>query len=231
MSIKRVLVVASLALSCGTYADEVQTVSSIRNAAEDFVRGRLQTQDANSKLYVEAAPLDSRLRLPPCPVPTAFLPSGASIGARTTIGIRCTTPQWSVYVPVSVESEFGVLVLKQASARGASLGAADIEVQKRRVPGFAANYVLDVSALAGKHLKNDAAPGTPLTVDLLVPDLIIKHGQRVTLLVSAGGIDVRAQGEAISDATASGRVRVENLSSHKVVEGQVESADLVRVGP
>jgi flagella basal body P-ring formation protein FlgA len=138
---------------------------------------------------------------------------------------------WSLYVPVTVESELPVLVLRQAAARGAALTAADVETQTRRVPGFASNYLASATALAGRHLKNPAGPGTALTTDLLVPDILIKRGQRVTLVASAGGFEVRAQGEAVADATPAGRVRVQNLGSQKVVEGQVESADIVRVGP
>jgi flagella basal body P-ring formation protein FlgA len=33
----------------------------------------------------------------------------------------------------------------------------------------------------------------------------------------------------MADATATGRVRVMNLNSRRIVEGQVESQDLVRV--
>jgi len=48
-------------------------------------------------------------------------------------------------------------------------------------------------------------------------------------VVQAAGIEVRALGEAISDATAAGRVRVLNLDTRRIVEGQVESRDRVRV--
>ena len=74
-----------------------------------------------------------------------------------------------------------------------------------------------------------AASGTPLTTTLLVRDTLIKRGQRVTLIASVGGLEVRAQGEAIADATAAGRVRVLNLNSRKIIEGKVESEDRVRV--
>jgi len=57
----------------------------------------------------------------------------------------------------------------------------------------------------------------------------VRRGQRVTLIASAGGIEVRAQGEAVADAMPDGRVRVLNLNSHRVVEGRVESRDSVRV--
>jgi flagella basal body P-ring formation protein FlgA len=210
-------------------ADSVQDVGNIRATAENFIRAQLLTQTGNATLYVEAAPLDPRLRLPECQAPVAFLPSGAGVAARTTVGVRCLAPLWSVYVPVSVDSQLSVLVLKQASQRGASIAAADVEVQTRRVQGFAAHYVLDAAALAGKHLKADAPQGTPLTTALLVPDIIIKRGQRVTLVASVGGIEVRAEGEAVSDATGAGRVRIQNLASRKIVEGQVESANIVRV--
>jgi flagella basal body P-ring formation protein FlgA len=104
-------------------------------------------------------------------------------------------------------------------------------MQRRRVPGIAASYINDVSQLSGRHLKATAAAGTALTVDLLLADVLIRRGQRVTLVAAAGGLEVRAQGEALTDAQPNGRVRVMNLNSQRPVEGQVESRDIVRVNP
>jgi flagella basal body P-ring formation protein FlgA len=61
--------------------------------------------------------------------------------------------------------------------------------------------------------------------------VLIRRGQRVTLIARTGGFEVRALGEAVADAGPTGRIRVQNLSSLKVIEGQAESADTVRVGP
>jgi flagella basal body P-ring formation protein FlgA len=61
------------------------------------------------------------------------------------------------------------------------------------------------------------------------PDLIVRRGQAVTLLSSGGAVEVRASGRAMVDGTAGARIQVQNLSSMRVVEGVVESADLVRV--
>jgi flagella basal body P-ring formation protein FlgA len=60
-------------------------------------------------------------------------------------------------------------------------------------------------------------------------DLVIQHGQEVTLVAAAGGIEVRATGRALADGASGSRVKVQNLSSMKVVEGVVEGPDLVRV--
>jgi flagella basal body P-ring formation protein FlgA len=100
---------------------------------------------------------------------------------------------------------------------------------RRRVPGFANGYLSSLDQLAGRHLRNAAPPGTALGVELLSPDVLIRRGQRVTLVASAGSLEVRAQGEAVADAQSNGRIRILNLASGRVVEGQVESRDCVRV--
>ena len=203
---------------------------ALQRAAETLLRARVSTTGAE-EIIVTAGAVDSRLRLPACTSPLdAFLPTGAQPAARTTVGVRCAAPYWTVYVPVTIETNMRVLVLKQALARNAPVGSTDVEVQQRRVAGFPTTYVTDLTMLAGRHLRRAAPPGTALTVDLMAMDLLVKRGQRVTLLSSVGGIEVRAMGEAMGDATPDGRVRVQNLGSRKVVEGLAESADRVRVG-
>jgi flagella basal body P-ring formation protein FlgA len=98
-----------------------------------------------------------------------------------------------------------------------------------RVPGLADTYIREPAQLANQHLKNATAPGTALSVDLLTADILVKRGQRVTIVSRVGGLEVRAEGEAIADANAAGRVRVLNLNSRRIVEGQVETRDRVVV--
>jgi len=203
---------------------------TLQRAAEAALRRRVTTS-GGEELIVTAGALDSRLRLPACTAPLdAFLPTGAQPAARTTVGVRGASPYWTVYVPVTIETNMRVLVLKRAAPRLASIGRDDVEVQQRRVAGFPTTYVTDVTMLEGRHLRQPAAPGTALTVDHFATDVLIKRGQRVTLLSAVGGIEVRAMGEAMGDASPDGRVRVQNLGSRKVVEGRAESADRVRVG-
>ena len=65
----------------------------------------------------------------------------------------------------------------------------------------------------------------------MAADLVVKRGQQVTLLASVGGLEVRAAGLAMNDAPAAGRVKVQNLSSNRIVEGVVETADVIRITP
>jgi flagella basal body P-ring formation protein FlgA len=238
MSRSRTLISALLLAVSGWSAAvaDAQTASTqdlqiLRGLVRPFVLSQLGLPPDAAKVFVEPGALDARLRLPACAAPQAFLPPGAKPGARFTVGIRCDQPGWSIYLPTNIESELSVLVLKQAGSRGASIAATDVVSQTRRVPGFATLYFTDPASLAGRHLKQATPPGTALTSELLVQDSLIRRGQRVTLLASTGGFEVRASGEAVSDAGPTGRVRVQNLNSLKIVEGQAISADTVRVGP
>jgi flagella basal body P-ring formation protein FlgA len=228
----RACFLALLAFSTGAGADtgSLQSVDELRRFAETFLRERLQAPAEGATPIATAGNVDPRLRLQQCTTALeGTMPAGATVAARVTVGVRCASPAWAVYVPMTVETRLHVLVLRVAAARNSSPTASDVELLERRVPGIATSYLTHADQLRGRHLKAAVAPGTPLTTDLLVADILIKRGQRVTLVASAGGIEVRAQGEAIADATGTGRVKVLNLSSRKVVEGQVESSDRVRV--
>jgi flagella basal body P-ring formation protein FlgA len=208
----------------------LQPPDTVRSAAEQIVLKRLGSPGDDIVMHATAAPLDSRLRLAACNAPLqGEVPATTRITARITVGVRCADPQWRIYVGVAVETEMPVLVLRQAAARDSKIEAQDVELRTMRVPGLADTYIRDPAELADRHLKQAAAPGTALDINLLAADILVKRGQRVTLIARSGSVEVRALGEAVSDATPSGRVRILNLDSRRIVEGQVESRDRVRV--
>lgn len=211
--------------------DAPQSLDAIRAIAESYVRAQIPGSAENAEVTMGA--LDPRLRLAACSTPLqASLPPGATLRERATVGVSCRgSVPWTVYVPVSIESNIAVLVLRRSAARGARLSAADIETQTRRVAGTDASYLTNVTQLTGRTLKRPLPAGTPLTADSFVEDLLIHRGQQVTLIASAGGLEVRATGRALSDARTAERVRVQNSSSQRVVEGVAESANVIRVTP
>lgn len=227
---------AVLLFSVTAHASEraLQSLTTVRSVAEEFVRCAVQNESRDSKLWVTAADPDTRLRLTDCGTELiAFTLNGAPIGARNTIGVRCankTRADWTIYLTVSVEAEKPVLVLRHSLARGAHVGAEDVEVQVRRVPGSGRAHPSEIAALRDQHLKRGVAAGTVLTADLFVRDLLVKRGQEVSLVFDTAGISVRAPGIALSEGGLADRIRVQNRTSLKVVEGSVESGNLVRVG-
>ena len=137
--------------------------------------------------------------------------------------------RWTVYVPVTIESKINVLVLTHAVNRDTRLTAADVTTETRKTAGPGNAYLTSPAELGGRTVRRPLSAGTLLSIDMFTPDLIVHRGQAVTLLSSGDAIEVRATGRAMVDGAAGARIQVQNLSSMRVVEGVVESADLVRV--
>jgi flagellar basal body P-ring formation protein FlgA len=206
-----------------------ESVASIRAAAEAFVRAQLPA-DANIA-SINADPMDSRLHFARCASELrAGLPGGAALQARTTVGVSCESgATWRVYVPVTIESVITVLVLRRPVAQDTRLTADDVEIQKRKLSSAGAAYLTDVGDLKRRTVKRPLPVGTALSIDMFTADMLIHQGQEVTLVATVGGLQVRARGRALANGSAGARLKVQNLSSLKVVEGVVENEDVIRV--
>jgi flagella basal body P-ring formation protein FlgA len=209
---------------------DVESLAAIRTVAQTYVKSLIPASAGESTVTV--GQLDSRLRLARCPAKdlSASLPPGVALQARSTVGVTCVGPvHWTVYVPVTVESKINVLVLTHAVNREARLTAVDVTVETRKTAGPGNAYLTSPAELGGRAVRRPLAAGTTLSVDMFTPDLIVRRGQAVTLVSSGGAVEVRAGGRAMTDGAAGARIQVQNLTSLRVVEGVVESADLVRI--
>jgi flagellar basal body P-ring formation protein FlgA len=218
-------------LTCARFgaAQEVQAVAedpneslaAIRAAAHDYIKSLLPASSGEST--VKVGELDNRLRLAHCPGRnlSAALPAGATLQARVT--------HWTVYVPAVVESKINVLVLVRAVNREARLSPADVTIETRTTAGPGTAYLTSLPELAGRTVRRPLPSGTALAVDMFVTDMVVRRGQQVTLLSAGGMIEVRANGRAMADGSAGARIQVQNLNSMRIVEGVVESSELVRV--
>ena len=70
-----------------------------------------------------------------------------------------------------------------------------------------------------------------VTSEDLLPDFMVRQGEQVTVVASMDGIQVRAAGLALQSGRYGALIRVQNVSSAKVVQGIVEGDRVVDVTP
>lgn len=198
-------------------APQAESLSAIRAAALTHARAHLP-----AKAKVEAGRMDERLRLPACPAPLSTRTSSESASALS-VEVRCDAAGWKLYVPVSVTVQVPVLVARRGMGRGETVTAADVETQMRERAGLGPAWLGSVEELKGRVLNRPVAAGSVLAPFSFAPARLVRRGQPVTLIGVSGGFEVRAQGKALADAGAGDRVRVQNLSSRRVVEGEVQA--------
>ncbi|MFI4865506.1 MAG: flagellar basal body P-ring formation chaperone FlgA [Steroidobacterales bacterium] len=217
--------VAAGAAISGPFVD----IASLQSAAERAVRHEIH--QADSQAIVRAQNLDARLRLAACDRPlTAAITGDGQVRAHTTVAVRCDgAVHWTIYISVSIDSEFSVLVARHAIARDAEITAADFEPMSRHLPGLTTDYVTSTAMIAGQRLRKSIAGGEALSLESLMPGNAIHRGQQVTLIAGSGGFEVRMGAVALSDGRIAERIRVQNLSSQRVIEGIVRSDSVVEV--
>jgi flagella basal body P-ring formation protein FlgA len=219
----------SLAMAGAAAAGPVADIASLQSAAEQAVRREIP--HGGGQVIVHVQNLDPRLRLAACDSPlNASIAGDGQARARTTVTVRCESPvRWTIYLSVTIESEFSVLVAKHALARDTELNALDFELMPRHLPGLTTDYVSQPEALAGQRLRQGIGSGQALTLEALTPSNVIHRGQQITVVAGTGTFQVRMSAVALADGRVADRIRVQNLSSQRVVEGIVRSDSVVEV--
>lgn len=207
-----------------------QSHQAIRDRVEQYVRTHPALQSF-ADVQVRAAALESRLTLARCSsVLEAFLPPGAKLPDNPTVGIRCNTGRsWTLYVPVQLDAYVDVPVTARPLSRGTILGSGDLQIARHGIKQLPAGYLVEIHQALGKQLSRSLVAGEVVTLNVIAAPRLVRRGQLVGLLAQGPGIDVRSSGKALSDGVEGDRVKVQNPSTKRVVEGVVLADGTVRV--
>ncbi|TDK50216.1 flagellar basal body P-ring formation chaperone FlgA [Antarcticimicrobium luteum] len=99
-----------------------------------------------------------------------------------------------------------------------------VDMPWARVNAYA---VTENAALVGMQVRRMLSPGRPVQLQSVQPPIIVSRGERVTIQLNYGGLELSAEGKAISDAHLGQEVRVVNLSSNKTIVGIARADGLV----
>lgn len=212
-----------LTLAAAAQTAPIQSRDSIREAAADHAAATARERASQgTRVEIEAARLDARLRLARCASALeTFDPPGARFGSRVSVGVRCPDA-WSLYVPVNIGAYADVVILERSVARGAPLSAGDVGVANRDVSRLRQGYLSRPEQAIGQLLRRPLTPGHVLHAGLLDQPNLIRRGDRVTIEAGSSGFNIRSEGEALADAAVGERLKVRNLGSRQVIEGVVD---------
>lgn len=183
------------------------------------------------KVEISVGRLDGRLRLPACTLPLETeLPPGARPLGAVAVGVRCTAPGWSLFVPARVAVSRPVVVLAVSRPRGATLSGADLALEPRDLATLPGGYLTDPDELVGMTLRRPVQARTVLLPGHAAAPELVRRGERVILQAAGGAIAVQVEGEALAGGALGERVRVRNLATRRVVEGTVGGEGLVVMG-
>jgi flagellar basal body P-ring formation protein FlgA len=213
--------------------------ASIASASQDSAQleaiakseAALQFPKLTERQRFLVGPIEPHLQFEQCSRPIRpVVASAQHMKDRVMIELRCADPKpWHLYVPVRIVGTSPVAVAAHAIVAGTLIKASDLKIEEHDISELPIGFLDDPAIAIGLTASRPIAGGAYLTNQQLTAAKAVQRGQSVTLLADAGGMSVRMAGKALSDGLMNQRVRVQNLSSGKIVEGIARSEQVVEI--
>ena len=203
-----------------------QDSEAIRSAALAF----LQQQSAGlpGKVDITVAPAFPR-GLAACTMLEPFMPSGARLWGRMTVGVRCAGERpWTIYLQARISLRATYYLAARAMAPGEVLTAADLVARDGDLTGLPQAIVTDPSQAVGSVTLTRVAGGMPLRRDMLKSASAVSIGQTVRVVAAGEGFAISAEGSAMNNASPGQQVRVKTANG-QIISGIVKDGSTVEI--
>jgi len=188
-----------------------------------------ETTGLPGRVAIEFGTLDPQARPAPCARVEPFLPTGARLWGRSTLGLRCSDgTAWSAFMPVTIRVFAPALVAGRSLPAGHVLGEEDYRSEEidltQQPPGLLreAKYALD------KVLSRPLAAGQLLRREYFRARTLVTPGDPVRLFYEGTGFSVSTDAKALGSATDGEAVRVQTESG-RIVTGIARGPRLVEM--
>ncbi|NKJ45965.1 flagella basal body P-ring formation protein FlgA [Burkholderia sp. SG-MS1] len=203
-----------------------QDAEAIHAAALAF----LQQQSAGlpGKIDITVASAFPR-GLSACAALEPFMPTGARLWGRMTVGVRCAGERpWTIYLQARISLHATYYLAARAMAPGEVLTAADLVARDGDLTGLPQAIVTDPSQAVGSVSLVRIAGGMPLRRDMLKSASAVAIGQTVRVVAAGDGFSISAEGSAMNNASPGQQVRVKTANG-QVISGIVKDGATVEI--
>ncbi|MFC0402599.1 flagellar basal body P-ring formation chaperone FlgA [Paraburkholderia rhizosphaerae] len=203
-----------------------QDPESIRATALAFLQQ--QTAGLPGKITITVAP-GFRRGLAACTALEPFMPVGARLWGRTSVGVRCAGARpWTIYLQARISLLATYYTAARQIAPGETLSAADLVAHDGDLAVLPQTVITDPSQAVGAVALQRIGPGMPLRQDTLRSAASVTAGQTVRVVAAGDGFTISAEGNAMSNAAPGQQVRVKTTNG-QIVTGVVKDGATVEI--
>lgn len=123
-----------------------------------------------------------------------------------------------------------VAVTKMPMRHGEAFSEENTVFEERELTPYShTGYFSENSELFSLTAQGNIPPGHVIVTSQTIAPQLIKSGQLVDLVYETPSLKITARSKALKGGKAGDRIRVENLSSKKVIEGRIVSSNEVSI--
>lgn len=217
-------------LMTGAQAQQAPAQRQKPEALRTVVEQYLKTQSAGlpGEVGVKVGGVDPRVSLAACPAPEAFQQPGARPWGKTTVGVRCSAPVWTIYVQAQVSVMAEYVAAAVPLAQGQPLDGGQLVMMKADIAAMPNGIITDMAQAIGRTPTVSLPAGTALRTDTLRSPPVVKQGQAVRLVSRGANFSVSSEAKAINNA-GEGQVVQVRTPSGIVVSGMARQGGMVEI--
>jgi flagella basal body P-ring formation protein FlgA len=144
-----------------------------------------------------------------------------------TLNVSCGSPQWQLYIPISVQVFRDVVVSVEPLSRANPIELNQLKTQRLEISKLRLGYFTDISDLKGYLPQRTVKAGHVLTPYILKAPSLIKRGDWVTIISGRKGLTITSTGEAMKDGVFGEQIPIKNVRSDITVRAWVLKKGLV----
>ncbi len=191
---------------------------------ERFLLGQTADLPGTVVIRIDSVPLGL---LPACETLEPFLPSGARLWGRASVGLRCTASQpWTRYVPVYIAVMGRYYVAARQIDFGEALTSADVAMREADLTNLPASVIVDAAQFEGMSAANRIALGTPIRKELLRGSILVQQGQNVKVISRGSGFVISTEGKALTNAALGAIIQVKTQGG-QLIRGKVAASGII----
>jgi len=203
-----------------------QDPETIRRAALTFLQQQIAGLPGKTTATVTTA---FPRGLAACTTLEPFLPTGARLWGRTTVGVRCAGERpWTVYLQAKVAVQATYYVAARQIAPGEPLSAADLVARDGDLTVLPLAVITDPAQAIGATALARISAGLPLRQDMLKSAASVSAGQTVRVVAAGPGFTISAEGSVLANAAPGQSVRV-RMAAGQIVTAIVKDAGTVEI--
>lgn len=203
-----------------------QDLTAVSQAAEEFLQVQLANLPGTATFTLDPIRAD---RLPECDALSPFLPNGAKLRSRMTVGVRCSAPKaWVVYIQTTLNVTGQYYVAANTIAPNQVIHEQDLVTREGDLLALPLGTITDSSLAIGKTASYRILVGHPIKASALRAILAVSKGQTVRVTALGSGFAITSEGQAMEDASVGSTLQV-RMSSGQIVTGVVKGSGLVEI--
>ena len=214
-------------LPCWSSASQIET--QIEQFIKQVEYKRLQSIYPNARIEIGIQNKAALSYLPECDHDVIIDNQRPEAVSRTTYSLECRNPNWKSYVPVTQEIFIEGIKAIAPIQRGGAITPQNTGIGEVNLNTIRGHLYTSSNPPYGLMASRNIRINTFLTDQLTeLPDLV-KKGSNVLITAQSGAISVKMNGTALEDGVMGQQIRVQNVSSGRIVYGKVVSDSEVLV--